>query len=532
MPVSFGTHKVGSTKAKCPLAKPRIYIVDDGGLPTAITATINSRVEISNRVTNDGSLPAGFLDPSTDRDNFKIEVQDSTIKGNTIPASAVEVEVLRKNKRSFKSPRKIHVELQRVGTSNIFRSRYIRAVVDDLDQASVLPPNQTILTDWDEDHPLEEILGQVVRATYSYTDCGEKAQTTWHATVGSDQSKAIRLVVHILRKNVGGDGVVAIADAKRRIRKWFRRAYAQISLAPYLINTHYVDPLENLISISNDHGKSATGGTGSSISFTVHATPPKGKIIIKSIGPYEPSAGDTPITTANNIAALIRTTSVFNARTVQNPATLEPTITQGSADIIITHSGGARISIQSVICTDATQTLHVPRISASNFRGWGRPPAGAPAGAVRPANYNAVGSIEQRTLFHNYDSGSDRVEFMVVETLDSGDRGQAFSACADYGASKKTLPFMVYSAFVIAETMDGTDKNPFTCSHECGHTLLDAGHAQQSNQVMRSGTSGANLVTASKRFFETAVPFENPPIPVVQETRIRANGAATLRSIV
>ena len=191
-------------------------------------------------MTNDGSLPAGFLDPSTDRDNFKIEVQDSTIKGNTIPASAVEVEVLRKNKRSFKSPRKIHVELQRVGTSNIFRSRYIRAVVDDLDQASVLPPNQTILTDWDEDHPLEEIRAKW-SAPYSYTDCGESPDD-----LACDRGE----------RPEQSNSLYCAYPAQERWRgtEWLRSpmpsaAFAsgsgermlQISLAPYLINTHYVD---------------------------------------------------------------------------------------------------------------------------------------------------------------------------------------------------------------------------------------------------------------------------------------------------
>ncbi len=530
MPTSFSTQKVGATKAACPLARPLIYIVDDGGNPNTVAALIKSRVEISNRVTNDGSLPAGFLDPSTDRDNFKIEVRDSTVKGNTIPASAVEVEVLRKNKKSFKKPRKIQVELQRVGTSNIFRSRYIRAVVDDQDQAAV-PANQTILTDWDENHPLEEILGQLVRATYSYTHCDEKAKATWQATVGSDQSKAIRLVVHILRKKVGGDGVVTIDNARRRIRKWFRRAYAQISLAPYLINTHYVDPLENLISISNDHGRNATGGTSSSISFTISATAQKGKPVVRSIGPYTPNAGDPPLTTANNIAALIQATGVFNARTVQNPPTLEATITQGSADIVVTDSKGGRISIASAICSDATQTISVGRVNALNFQGWNLLPPGASTSATAPLNWVA-GSIQQRTLLQAYDTGNNRFEFFVVSSI-PGHLGQAMIPGSFYAAGKQALNAVVYSAFVVASAFDGSNNTPFVCAHECAHTLLDAIHANQVNQVMSpNANQPANSVTTSKRFFETAVGFDDPPISIVQETRLRANGAATLRSIV
>ena len=68
------------------------------------------------------SAPGRLTDASDDRDNFKVEVLDATATGNTIPANKVEVEALKRDHSAFSPRRKINVELQRVGTSQLFRS--------------------------------------------------------------------------------------------------------------------------------------------------------------------------------------------------------------------------------------------------------------------------------------------------------------------------------------------------------------------------------------------------------------------------
>jgi hypothetical protein len=508
---NFSAAPVGSTKKACPAATPVIHIVDDGGVPATNSATVKSNVEVSNRVTTD-ALPPGFLDPSDDRDNFKVEVIDSTVTGNVIPADKVLLEALHKDKTPFKPPRQINVELRRVGTTNVFRSKYIRAVVDDKDQGAV-PADQTILTDWDEKRPTEEILEQYVRATYSSAKCGK---VKWEARVGNANRMFVRIVVHIVRLAPGGAGVVTIDDAKKRVRKWFRRLYAQISLGTWLVNVHEVDPVENLVSISNDTGANAVGG--SPITFTIHSG--AGKTAKSQTITHTPAANDTPMVTANHLAAEIRKKHLFRVRTVQNPPTLEAAMIQGSADLVITDPSGARVTIDGLVAADPQQTVTVGRVNTAAFDGWF-------LGGHR--NWVA-GSIMQRTLLQAYDTGKDRVEYFVIGAhTGAGDRGQAMMPGTVYAAGKQAIDQVTMSAFLAQITMDGTDNNPFSCPHECGHTLLDAIHSTETHQMMRTGTTANNAVGATKRIFETAVPFDFPAMNIVQEPRMRTKGAGVLK---
>ena len=528
---AFGAAAVGNTTKPCPCAKPKIHIVDDGGDPATSSAKVESKVEVSNRVTNDTSLPRGFLDPSDDRDNFKIEVIDATITGASIPAAKVVVEVLRKNKKPFKPPRKINIELKRVGKTNVFRSRYIRAVVDDEDQKSV-PKDQTILTDWDEDHPLEEILGQVVRATYSSAKHGK---VTWEATVGNAKRMYIRLAVHILRKSPGAAGVVTIDEARMRVRKWFRRIYAQISLAPYLLNTHYVDRASDILTVSNSTGASATGGTTSSISFTITSNPKKGAPVVKVIGPHRPLANDTPIVTANHIVTLITATKKFHARAVQNPR-LQPTFPNGSADVIITDMSGGRVTITNLIQTDSSQKVTIGRISTNSFEEYNRLD---PLTSTSNGNW-IVGSMQMRAMLQAYDSGSDRIDvFVIGEFAQTSLRGCSLIQGKFHPDHQnlRSIPKVKMSAFLKSGAMDNANKFPFAFPHECGHDLLDLNHAEgdDTELMMKNGTSENNAVDASKRFSESPMPFDFLPPYLssdpIQEDQIRTLGALVMKPI-
>ena len=102
---------------------------------------------------------------------------------------------------------------------------------------------------------------------------------------------------------------------------------------------------------------------------------------------------------------------------------------------------------------------------------------------------------------------------------------------AFYAARKQAISQVTMSAFIAQIAMDGTDNNPFSCPHEAGHAILDAIHATETHQMMRTGTDGTNSVDATKRIFETTVPFDDPAISIVQVTRMRANGASVFRPL-
>lgn len=517
---SFGAHPVGTTVAPCAPIAPVVRFVNDGGHPATTTATVRTTLEVSNRVTT-RSLPTRFSGRSSDRDNFKVEVLDATVTGRSIPGASVEVEALKPDGTAFSPRRMINVPLRRVGRSNLFRSKYLRLVVDERDNA--VNRAQTLLTDWDPADESIDILGQIVQVTYT----SAAGPITSRATVGSATRSFMRVAVHVMRQAPGGAPVVTVAQATTRIKKWFRRVLAQISVTPDLVSVTERDPLENLISISNDHGRSAAGGAASRVQFTIRSTRPGAPDVVQVIGPYTPVTRHTPMQTANAIAALIRAQPNFNVTTVQNPPTLEPTITQGSADLIIVDPAGGRVRIEGLVATDTTQTVEVGVVNVGLFGSWARdPPGRAPA----PFNW-VVGSIQQRVLLNAYDTGSDRVDIFVIGTLDTPNRGQAMLPGSFYAAGKQAIPQVTRSAFVNANTMDGTDADCYNTIHEVSHVALDVIHVvrNRTQLLMGSGTSMTNVVRGSKRFSESAVRFDDPPRSFVQETRLRAAGAPLLR---
>ncbi|MEP7125546.1 MAG: hypothetical protein ABJE95_31730, partial [Byssovorax sp.] len=475
----FGKSRVGGTAKPCPGATPVIHLVDDGGVPATNSATVKSTLEVSNRVTT-VDLPPGFPDASIDRDNFKIEVIDSTVVGNVIAAASVELEAMTHKKASFSPKRKIQVELRRVGTTHVFRSKYIRLVVDDADHAAAgIAADQLLLTDWDRAKPTEEILAQVIRATYSSAKCGK---VKWEATVGNAHRMHIRVALHILRATVGGAGVVPLVATQHRVQKWMRRNYAQLSLAPKIMLTRDIDPVENLISISDDTGTNATGA--SSISFTLRTGAGKHRRVY-AIGPHVPLAGDTPMVTANHLAALIRAHTPLVARTVQNNYFLVPAAAPGgaataggAADLIITGPGGAHVTISALAATDATQTVTVAQVNPTNLRGFGG------------YTYWVAGSIAQRCLLQNYDTGRDRIDIVVAINLVNGAGvvdalGQAMIEGSYLPAGMRSSPKVTHSVYIARECMNATDGDCFALAHECGHVLLDAIHTPgDSTQIM------------------------------------------------
>ncbi|MBK7707916.1 MAG: hypothetical protein IPJ30_19745 [Acidobacteria bacterium] len=107
----------------------------------------------------------------------------------------------------------------------------------------------------------------------------------------------MRLAINVLRKTPGGDLIVPLADAELRVWTWFRRSMRRPTSRRGLFTRPAVDPMENLVSISNDSGLTARGD--GRIGFTIHSAGKTDQVV----GPITPAAGDTPIKTARALAS-------------------------------------------------------------------------------------------------------------------------------------------------------------------------------------------------------------------------------------
>lgn len=512
---------------------------------SATTTVENDRtltfLNVSNYITNragtgDGNAP--FPNDSVrnfnanadkDADVFKVEVLDIKETGDL----NVELEVLKPkysaagkvtNHERFpaaiRALRLLTAKASKQGTTKRFRTCYMRLVVDDKDKAAA--PKQTLLAS-DMFDPADattkqvEILDQQVKAFYTIKSCpmNPKCKSTVILPIGNDR-KRIRLAVHVLKRGVGGANIVPLADAEKRIWTWFRRVYAQADIAPKLAQAvRAVDPPENLVSISDGSGNAAAGG--GIIKFRINAAGKTSQVI--SI-PTTTTA--TPLTTATALAAKI--TAPFSGAVSENPAIFGATLK--SADIVITETGKTRVTIDQESTTDAQQTILVGRVRKNTttnlltLQSWDG------------TNWLA-GSIQQRTVLKNHDSGDDRVDIFVVDTLSAGNGGEAMMSGHRVDPARRAKTKVKWSAFIIASMMDGTNNDPFACPHEVGHVTGEVVHTDnvENNQLMNGGYLGSpNAVGLRKRIRDGTASYTLPVGNFNLVERLRTEGGPLLEN--
>jgi hypothetical protein len=473
-------------------------------------------LHISNHQTTRGGaedgglLPAGFgFNPlgHADPDTLKVEVVDpqaaSPVKvrlealRRTIQPSGIFIQdVFPAAERARRSLDPLDCEIVSSGVA--FRSRYLRLVTDETDQAAL--PLQTLLaTDMtDQGDSSVEILEQAVRATYTLQKCPAAAcQVSTTAPIsetgGARKPRTVlRMAVHVLTTAPGAASVVKVDEADRRINRWVRRTYAQAGIAPRLVrSTRVVDPQNNLVAIGEPHGVTARGDGQMGFRITSQGQPDQ------VIGPLVTVRNATPADTANALAALV--TAPFTATVTVNPAGFNDLVGNRSADILVTIPGGL-VTIDQEVSTDSRQTLAVGRPNPVNLQGF-------------PADF-LIGSIQQRTILKNYDTGDDRVDVFVVQAIDSGDRGQAMMHGASFARGREAIAPVRFSVFVNAASMNASDDDFVNLAHEMGHVLTDLIHATaaRSDQQLMMGRGTTFLVSepASKRIKERPQQFGFP----------------------
>jgi hypothetical protein len=168
----------------------------------------------------------------------------------------------------------------------------------------------------------------------------------------------------------------------------------------------------------------------------------------------------------------------------------------GSADVVVGDPTTQRVSLTALPGGDVGHPVAIGRILNTTIRDFN--------------NLNAhVGTLDERTLVKNYDTGSDRIDLFVVGTLGTGAAGEAFSPNNPSPANQRPIATMVNTALVFAATVTINDNFHTTIPHEMGHILMDANHATVATEMMGAGSPvGANerVVGGPKRISDPDPP--------------------------
>lgn len=440
---------------------------------------------------------AGDIDPDT----FKIEIVDPSA-GGTIQSELKALKPVYKPDGTVEkhedfsgaefARRKNDITCERVPSNVCFRSPYLRLVVDDIDKAAVAA--QTLLvTDMADgregDLDRVEILDQEVHASYERQLCpgSPKCKIATRAPIGTDRRR-VKVAIHILQ-NPDGTPVVnpASAEAARLARQralnYVRQLYAQANLSLRLVGPIREVPLPaNLIAISHPTGQAATGGLEIRIRIRID-TAVDVEAAVTTLPGVPPSA------TASALAAAIQAVVPGGTKVAAsgNPPLRGQTL--GSADVLVGDPLTQRVRLNIVNAADPAHTVTIGQLATTTVPDFG-------------GSDSHVGTLEERVLVKNYDTGADRVDLFIVEALGSGALGEAFIPNASQATILQPLAAMNNTALVFADTFRNTDFFHTTIPHEIGHILMDRVHAQVATEMMGPGSpSGSNerVVDGPKR---------------------------------
>jgi len=514
------------------------------------TTTLHVSNFVSNLAGDTGlkPFPAGFGfndDGHQDPDTFKVEVWDPSAGGSVNvklealkPAYTADSGTGKLTATSFTpftdAGKKIDALVCNVvsaGTDNTYRSKYMRLVVDDQDQASIADQS-LLITDLADglgagaatDNDSVEILDQMVQATYTIDRCtgSPKCKVTKVVDIGGSERQRVRVHFHAFRKDPGVDtmptgvtGAVMKQHLRRRTFKWYRRVYAQAALAPKLESLNVVDPpAENMLCLSHSHGRPVAAVTGPISTWLARASWLTRQVFgamtkiatlefrIKTATRDLPvvvvfDGGETPVAAGALVAANLPAT--FKGEALATPRATNAV--NPSCDVLITADNGERVALLDVVLSPGIgMTVDIPRVNLMSVL----------SGDADVDASTAFLSIDMKRVLREVPVTDDAMFCVVVGQFSTPSlRGQAFLPCL--GADppfQPDLPFrastiMAYTA-TSGPVLDGGDTLPFTSPHESAHTLCDLIHTKSSTshsrtELLASGTSVANAVTASKR---------------------------------
>jgi hypothetical protein len=485
------------------------FIFDGPGANDAALETI----DISNFVT---TLHLGDDDGHIDPDNFKVEVEDPAV-ANDVDEISVDLESLAPDGTSFSPERLRLVTLKRIEGTKRFRSRWLRLVVDGVDDGeqgggAEAFNEQTLLVSTDPLRPDLDILGQIVRG--SYKDCA------FEARVGRDVLR-VDLSVHVLTPMTPNPGrIVNLETAKRRVDNEFRMYYAQANISIGSVSYEFVELAFNALAISEDNGSEAQGGA---IGFTI-TSERQGGAATWTVS-HSTAPGATPLATAQALADAINQLAPSGAPGSGDFLVAEAFenqeisgIGKSSADVFIRDPLGGRVVVSNASSTDPGHPVSIPEDVGDGDLVIGRDSRG--------------GTVTQRTLARNHGSTGNTIDVWVIRrilerdasgnlTFD-GTSGRAFTVRAALPPAQQQREPLRHSAYVSAGSADDGSGNRGTIPHEVGHILLDASHVEAdvddgdgqpvvdaTTQLMDDGSGGiATSVQGGRRFQDGLVLFD------------------------
>jgi hypothetical protein len=427
--------------------------------------------------------------------------------------------------------REINVNCGSVSPSNKvrFRSRYLRLVTDNEDFHELSPsPNDgtaqaLLVTDLADGNNTKndwlEILDQQIEAAYVVQGCPapapDKCMVVAQVPI-SPKKQRIALCVHIFRTTVGGGAVggagdaVAIRNTRRRLFKWFRRAYAQAGFAPMLVDPQIqiIDPpRQNAIVIGEGDGTAAAGddgaGTASKLTITLGAPPPAPLPFPDVTFTVPLEKKQSPADVGAAIVAAVP--KGFAAVHDENPVSIGRK--NGSCDVIFTKADGKPIVVKSAATDDASLPVAVIAVNVDAVPANATPVAGGDADIpFNPESRRLIRSVVK--------PAEDRLDCFVIGSWTPNHlRGRAWTPDLNLPKKHRAKKPLRYAA-IMAQTsfsgavMDGGDNLPFTFPHEVGHVMYDTFHALDADpngrsQLLASGTSPANAVGATKRICDS-----------------------------
>ena len=473
-------------------------------------------LNVSNFVANKGGatglnrFPTGFgfnSNGDADIDAFKVEVVD--------PAAGASINVILEALMpagtnpdgrikhvpitgvASSAQRKLDaLKCAKVSSGVAFRSKYLRLVVDKEDFDAVTKQALLITDLVDAGKEDVEILDQRVRATYIIQRCpgtgGTKCQVVAEIDVGENE-KRVKVSVHILRDPVTAVPVATIDQARKNCLKFVRQLYAQANMTlKFVADIREIPAPANMFAIANGNGQVAVGAQSISVRVQIDAT------FDQTIG-ITTIAGEQPSQTAGRLANAIRNALATATPPViarVTPSTNPPLVGQaiGSADVIVGDPLTQTVRLTVLTSNDIGHPVQVGRITITTINDFG----GADA---------HVGTIEERVLIKNYDTGTDRVDLFIVGKL-AGALGEAFTPNLTTAVTGQPIKELTNSALVFAGTVVSANNFHTTIPHEIGHLLMDGGHSIPITEMMTQGSPvGANerVVNGPKRISDRVI---------------------------
>lgn len=493
-----------------------------------------TRLNVSNWPTNKAGktankpFPTGTVfqqDAHDDPDTFKVEVVDPK-GGNKVK---VELRVLKPVFKADKSiekhepftgadeaKRKLTVTCETVPGKVCFRSPYLRLVVDAQDQAAASKQALLVtdLADGNEgDNDRTEILDFKIQVSYTREKCPAANKCTVRETLGiGEDRKFAKVAVHVL-KDASGTAVAPIKDVRRRTLNYVRQLYAQADMSLKFVTAIREVPLPaNLFAVANADGKRSTGNAAIRVRVRIDSAVDQTVNITTRVNVL-------PIDTANDLADALKAALPPGTRVI---ASVNPPLTGqaiGSADVLVGDPLTQKVRLNVVTTDDAKHPVSVGALTSATVPEFG-------------GSDSHVGTIEERVLVKNYDTGSDRIDLFIVDKLGSGSLGEAFTPNAkDPTADTKPIDLMKNSALIFGDNIRKNDHFHTTIPHEMGHILMDIGHADVATEMMGQGSPvGANerVVNGPKRISDPREITYNGKDRSVPVQQLRENNPGVL----